>query len=53
MPKGITLRDMEMNFNKRKAKIGGEEWKLLYQETGDVRIIQAREGSEKFEFGLE
>ena len=42
---------MQFNFRRRKVRIGEEEWKLLDLETKDVRMIQAKENSERFEFG--
>ena len=52
IPKGVELKDIQFHFRKRKAKIGEEEWKLLDENTGDIRIIQPMENSEKFEFSM-
>jgi hypothetical protein len=43
---------MQFNFRKRKVRIGEEDWKLLDLDTNDVRIIQPKENSERFEFGM-
>ena len=50
--RGVKLKNLKFNFRKRKAKIGEEEWKLLDENTGDTRIIQPMENSEKFEFSV-
>jgi hypothetical protein len=52
MPKGIALSEVKVNVRKRKVRIGEEEWKILEQETGDVRLIQPCENNEKYEFGM-
>jgi hypothetical protein len=52
IPKGIALDPVEFNFRKRKVRIGEEEWKLLDEETGGVKLIQPQENSEKFEFRM-
>jgi hypothetical protein len=46
------MKDIQFNFRKRKARIGDEEWKLLDENTGDIRIIQPVDNSEKFEFSM-
>lgn len=43
---------MQFNFRKRKVRLEDEEWKILDLETKDVRMIQAKENSERFEFGI-
>jgi hypothetical protein len=53
IPKGIDLENVQFNFRKRKVRIGEEEWKLLDEETGSVKVIQPQENSEKFEFGMQ
>ena len=50
IPKGLSLDNMHFNFVKRRVRIGNEEWKLLNDGPGYIRIIQPRENSEKFEF---
>jgi hypothetical protein len=52
IPRGIALDNAQFNFRKRKVRIGEEEWKLLDEETGSVKLIQPQENSEKFEFGM-
>jgi hypothetical protein len=52
VPSGVRLEDVQLNFRKQKARIGGEQWKLLSQESGDVRVIQGCKDSEEYEFGL-
>jgi hypothetical protein len=52
IPKGIDFGNAQFNFRKRKVRIGEEEWKLLDEETGGVKVIQPQENSEKFEFGM-
>jgi len=52
LPKDVDLNGLQFNFGKRKVKIGDEEWKLLDEESGDVKIIQPAENSEQFQFGL-
>jgi hypothetical protein len=52
VPNGVRLEDVQLNFRNQKARIGGEQWKLLSQESGDVRIIQGCKDSEEYEFGL-
>jgi hypothetical protein len=52
IPKGAELRDIQFNFRKRKVRIGEEVWNLVDENTGDTRIIQPMENSEKFEFSM-
>lgn len=51
-PAGISLETAQFNLRKRKVRIGGEEWQLLEEEVGDIRVIQPREGCENFELGM-
>jgi hypothetical protein len=53
IPKGIAFGNAQFNFRKRKVRIGEEEWKLLDEETGGVKVIQPQENSEKFDFGMQ
>ena len=52
LPRSVILKDVQFNFEEGKVRIGEEEWKLLDEPTGDIRIIQAQENSDKFEFGM-
>jgi hypothetical protein len=52
IPRGVSMSNMQFNLRKRKVRIGEEEWKLLELNPNDVRIIQPKENSEQFEFGM-
>ena len=50
IPRGLALNNLQFNFRKRKARIGEEEWKLVDDVTGDIKMLQPVEDSEKYEF---
>jgi hypothetical protein len=52
VPHGVPLNNINFNLRKRSARIGDEQWKLLDEEVGNIRMIQPIENSDKFEFGI-
>jgi len=52
IPRGVILNNVQFNLRKRKVRIGDEEWKLVDGVTGDIKVIQPIEDSEKYEFGI-
>lgn len=51
VPPGVQLKNLQFNFRKKKVRIDNEDWNLLEEETGDIRILRPVDNSEKFEFG--
>ena len=51
VPRGVKLDNVQFNLEANKARIRDEEWKLVKEEMGDIKLIQPKENSEKYEFG--
>jgi hypothetical protein len=52
VPRGVPLENVQFSLEAKKVRINEQEWKLAPEETGDIKLIQPRENSEKYEFGM-
>jgi len=52
IPAGVSLDQVKFNFQRRRIRIGDEEWKLMEENIGDVRLIEPIEDSAEFGFGM-
>ena len=52
IPPGVSLDQVKFNFQRRRIRIGEEEWKLMEESIENVRLIRPIENSEEFGFGI-